>query len=149
MADPRERTDMPQPMTRVRPTGCPGYSQTLTREPGSVGTARRLVRVTLAAWRLEDLADDGVLIVSELASNAVRHARSRSIRVTVTRPETVRVRIGVVDRSRCLPEFRQPHEEAETGRGLALVDTLATDWGVDQLPWGKRVWAELLAKARR
>lgn len=140
---------MPQPTTRVRPTGCPGYSQTLTREPGSVGKARCLVRVTLAAWHLDDLADDGMLIVSELASNAVRHARSPSIRVTITRPEPVRVRIGVVDKSRCLPKLREPHEEAETGRGLALVQTLATDWGVDQLPWGKRVWAELCAQERR
>ncbi|MFF7735449.1 ATP-binding protein [Streptomyces sp. NPDC007984] len=139
---------MPQPTTRVRPTGCPGYSQTLPREPESVGTARRLVRVTLAAWRLDDLADDGMLIVSELASNAVRHARSRSMRVTITRPEAVLVRIGVVDRSRCSPEFREPHEEAETGRGLALVEGLASDWGVDQLRWGKRVWAELRAKER-
>ncbi|MFJ6631990.1 ATP-binding protein [Streptomyces sp. NPDC091376] len=134
---------MPQPATRARPTGYPGYSETLPREPESAGTARRLVRVALAAWGLDDLGDDGALIVSELVSNAVRHVRSHSIRVTVTRPEATRVRIGVVDRSKRLPEPREPYEEDESGRGLVLVATPAKDWGTDSLPWGKQVWAEL------
>ncbi|MFJ4624184.1 ATP-binding protein [Streptomyces sp. NPDC088812] len=136
---------MPQPTTRARPTGYPGYSETLPREPESAGAARRLVRVALAAWELDELADDSSLIVSELVSNAVRHTRCRSIRVTVTRPDTARVRIGVVDRSRAHPEPRQPGAEDESGRGLALVKELAEDWGTDPLPWGKRVWAELRA----
>ncbi|GGY19677.1 ATP-binding protein [Streptomyces djakartensis] len=134
---------MPQSTTRARPTGCPGYSETLLRRPESVGMARRLVRVALAAWSLNDLADDGVLIVSELVSNTVQHARCRSIRVTITRPEPVRVRIGVVDRSKRLPEPQVPRKGDESGRGLVLVGALAKCWGTDQLPWGKRVWAEL------
>ncbi|WP_307825150.1 ATP-binding protein [Streptomyces sp. M2CJ-2] len=81
-------------------------------------------------------------------SNAVRHARSHSIRVTVTRPETARVYIGVVDKSRACPEPREPDEEDESGRGLTLVGLLADDWGTDLLPWGKRVWAELHGKKR-
>lgn len=148
MADLREQTDMPQPTTRARPTGCPGYSEALPRKPESVGRARRLVRVALAAWSLDELADDGALIVSELVSNAVRHARSRSLRVTVIRPESVRVRIGVVDKSKRLPEVREPREGAESARGLALVGALAKDWGTDRLPWGKRVWAELHGEGR-
>ncbi|MCX4514157.1 ATP-binding protein [Streptomyces sp. NBC_01619] len=134
---------MPQPTTRARPTGYPGYSETLPREPESLGTARRLVRVALAAWGLDELGDDAALIVSELVSNAVQHARSHSIRVTVTRPEATRVRIGVVDRSKRLPEPQEPDGEDESGRGLVLVATLAKSWGTDPLPWGKRVWAEL------
>ncbi|MFF5969058.1 ATP-binding protein [Streptomyces collinus] len=139
---------MPPPATRSRSTGCPGYSETLPRMPESVGTARRLVRIALAAWSLDDLADDGVLIVSELVSNAVQHAHSRSIRVAVSRPEIVRVRIGVVDKSRRLPKVREPREGAENGRGLALVGALAKEWGSDRLPWGKRVWAELHGELR-
>ncbi|MER7403403.1 ATP-binding protein [Streptomyces sp. NPDC000070] len=123
---------MPQPTTRARPTGCPGYSETLPREPESAGAARRLVCVALAAWGLDDLAGDGALIVSELVSNAVRHARCRSVRVTVTRPE-----------------LREPCTGDESGRGLMLVGALAKDWGTDHLPWGKRVWAELHGEERR
>jgi anti-sigma regulatory factor (Ser/Thr protein kinase) len=149
LADPREQTDMPQPTTRARPTGCPGYSETLPREPESAGAARRLVCVALAAWGLDDLADDGALIVTELVSNTVRHARCRSIRVTVTRPEPARVRIGVVDKSKGLPELREPCTGDESGRGLVLVGALAKDWGTDHLPWGKRVWAELHGEERR
>ncbi|MEU6523579.1 ATP-binding protein [Streptomyces sp. NPDC046924] len=134
---------MPQPATRARRTGCPGYSETLPRQPESAGVARSLVRAALAVWGLDELADDGALIVSELVSNAVRHARSHSIRVTVTRPGTARVYIGVVDKSRACPEPREPDEEDESGRGLTLVGSLADDWGTDVLPWGKRVWAVL------
>lgn len=67
------------------------------REPESAATARRSVRVALAVWGLDDRADDGALIVSELVSNAVQHARRESIRLTVDRPGTVRVGFGSFD----------------------------------------------------
>ncbi|MFD7666266.1 ATP-binding protein [Streptomyces sp. NPDC059788] len=118
-------------------------AETLPRTPESAATARRLVHNALSAWGLEELAGDGALIVSELVSNAVQHARSRSIRVTITRPEAARVRIGVVDKSKRLPMSRQPDGEDEHGRGLTLVEALSRYWGTDPLPWGKRVWAEL------
>ncbi|MFE9312040.1 ATP-binding protein [Streptomyces sp. NPDC006706] len=137
---------MPQPATRARPIGCPGYSETLPRAPESAGTARRLVRVACAVWGLEQLAEDGALIVSELVANAAQHARSPHIRVTITRIEVAKVRIGVVDRSTRLPVPRESNIEEESGRGLALVGELATEWGADPLPWGKRVWAELHRK---
>lgn len=139
---------MPQPTTRARPIGYPGYSETLPRESESAGTARRLVRVALAVWDLDDLADDGVLIVSELVSNAVQHARRESIRISVDRPGAAQVRIGVVDFSKVPPVRKESCEGDENGRGLALIGELAKDWGTDPLPWGKRVWAELQGKER-
>ncbi|MEU8624076.1 ATP-binding protein [Streptomyces sp. NPDC048669] len=139
---------MPQPATRARPTGHPGYSETLPREPESAARARRLVRVGLAVRSLDALADDGALIVSELVSNAVRHARRESIRVSVDRPGVARVCVGVVDFSKVLPVYREPDVEREGGRGLALVGELAESWGTELLPWGKRVWAELHGEGR-
>ncbi|TQK50666.1 anti-sigma regulatory factor (Ser/Thr protein kinase) [Streptomyces sp. SLBN-118] len=139
---------MPQPTTRARPTGHPGYSETLPREPESAATARRLVRVALSVWGLDDLAEDGALIISELVSNAVQHARRESIRVVIDRPGTACVRIGVVDLSKVSPVRRETNTGDEDGRGLALVGTLARDWGTEQLPWGKRVWAELGGEVR-
>ncbi|RPK66544.1 hypothetical protein EES43_06270 [Streptomyces sp. ADI96-02] len=126
-----------------RPTGRPGYSETLPRESASAAAARRLVRVALSAWGLEDLADDGALIVTELVANAVRHAQRGSIRITIDRPEEDRVRVAVVDFSRRYPVRRDSGPEDEGGRGLALVEKPATEWGADPLPWGKRVWADL------
>ncbi|MCC9742099.1 ATP-binding protein [Streptomyces sp. MNU89] len=137
---------MPQPTTRARRTGHPGYSETLPRQPESAAPARRLVRAACAAWRLDDLAEDGATIVSELVANAVQHARRDSIRVVVERPETARVRIGVVDFSKAPPVHKASGPEDEGGRGLALVSALAEDWGTEPLPWGKQVWAELHGK---
>ncbi|MER7664521.1 MULTISPECIES: ATP-binding protein [unclassified Streptomyces] len=139
---------MPQPTTRACRTGHPGYSESLPREPESAVTARRLLRTACAVWGLEDLAEDGALIVSELVANAVRHARRESIRVVIDRPGAARVRIGVVDFSKVPPVRKVPGPDDEGGRGLALVTELAEDWGTDLLPWGKQVWAELHGKER-
>lgn len=138
---------IPHPPARgatARPTGHPGYTETLPRAPESVAKARNLVRIALSAWRLEHLAEGAALVASELVTNAVRHARSHSLRVVVTRSDANTVRVAVVDRSRELPVRRQAADDDEGGRGLALVEQLAVRWGADPLPWGKRVWAELV-----
>ncbi|MFJ8597507.1 ATP-binding protein [Streptomyces shenzhenensis] len=95
---------------------------------------------------MDELADDTAVIVSELVANAVQHARRESIRITIERPGAALVRIGVVNFSRVRPKRREPGPGDVNGRGLALVDELAQDWGTELLPWGKRVWAELHGK---
>ncbi|MFJ6843565.1 ATP-binding protein [Streptomyces griseoluteus] len=134
---------MSQPTTRPRPTGHPGYSETLPRIPESARTARRLVRAALSAWGLDDLADDSLLIVSELVANAVRHAPRDSIRVVVERRTPRTVRVAVADFSHDRPEPSPPTTDAEDGRGLLIVTTLAANWGTGKRRWGKVVWAEL------
>ncbi|MFE5244864.1 MULTISPECIES: ATP-binding protein [unclassified Streptomyces] len=134
---------MPQPTTCARPTGYPGYSETLPRESESADDARRLVRVACAVWGLDELAEDGALIVSELVANAVQHARRESIRIVVDRPDAARVRVGVADLSRARPVEREADDNEEGGRGLRLVAALAADWGTDERRWGKIVWADL------
>ncbi|MEU6244069.1 ATP-binding protein [Streptomyces sp. NPDC047024] len=129
--------------TTSRPTGHPGYSETLPREPESAATARRLVRAACAAWGLRLAAENGALVVSELVANAVRHARRDSIRVVVERVAPGTVRVAVADFSRVLPEPCTPKDDEEGGRGVALVAALASNWGTDERRWGKVVWAEL------
>ncbi|SER55951.1 ATP-binding protein [Streptomyces qinglanensis] len=131
--------------TTSRPTGHPGYSETLPREPESAAIARRLVRAACAAWGLETMADDGALVVSELVANAVQHARRESIRVVVERTAVRTVRVAVADFSRARPVAREVGEGDEGGRGLALVEALAVGWGADERQWGKVVWAVLEA----
>jgi serine/threonine-protein kinase RsbW len=127
-----------------RPTGHPGYSQTLPREPESAAIARKLVRTALAAWGLEDLIESGTLIISELVSNAVEHARLDSIRVIISRPSPTLVRLAVVDRSKVIPIIRTDSNGDQTrGRGLLLVDAFSDRWGTDLYRWGKKVWGEL------
>jgi anti-sigma regulatory factor (Ser/Thr protein kinase) len=83
-----------------------------------------------------------VLLVSELVTNAVRHAGSPlTVAVSIGRAA---VRVEVRDRSPRLPALREQHKaEDEWGRGLVLVDALANRWGAERLPSGKRVWFEL------
>lgn len=82
-----------------------------------------------------------VLLVSELVTNAVVHAR---------KPEWLRVwridgrlRVEVTDGTRHRPVLRNPGACHAHGRGMMLVAALADDWGADDLPDGKVVWAEL------
>ncbi|TLQ38632.1 ATP-binding protein [Streptomyces marianii] len=138
-------------MTAARPrrTGHPGYNLTKPRQAATAQDARRLARVALAAWGLDDEAATAALVLSELVANAVRHAWGPSVRIAVDLPTADRVRLAVVDRAaRRLPELRVPAPGDTTGRGLLLVEECADRWGYDLLgsgiaPWGKRVWAEL------
>jgi len=84
---------------------------------------------------------DAELLVSELVTNAVLHARSAS-RVTIER-QGATLRISVFDTSPTRPRLRNYGPEAVTGRGLLLVDRISDRWGVEQVPTGKTVWFEI------
>jgi anti-sigma regulatory factor (Ser/Thr protein kinase) len=99
----------------------------LPAEPASVGQARRFVGGLLAEWGLNDLIDTVVLLTSELATNAVLHART-AFAVVVTH-EGSQLRVDVLDGSAVTPRERQPSPTAATGRGVAMVATLADAWG--------------------
>ncbi|WP_433859909.1 ATP-binding protein [Streptomyces kronopolitis] len=130
-------------MTEPSATGVPAYSESMVRERESAKSARRLVSSALRVWDLEDLEDAAWVVVSELVSNTVKHARLDVIRVVVSRVGPQRVRIAVTDRSHDLPAMRHPGTNDVNGRGLAIVAAMSEKWGVDPLRWGKRVWAEL------
>ncbi|EST17994.1 hypothetical protein M878_45845 (plasmid) [Streptomyces roseochromogenus subsp. oscitans DS 12.976] len=123
--------------------GTPVVTDVLPREPGSVPKARQLVREALVAWELTHLTDAAELIISELSANAVQHTRYPVFRVKVQRCHDGRVRLAVIDKSTAEPVLRPMDDEAEEGRGLALVAAVAHEWGIDPLGWGKRVWADL------
>jgi anti-sigma regulatory factor (Ser/Thr protein kinase) len=115
---------------------------TLPGSPDSVPAARRFVRRTLAAWGLAPLADAASLVVSELATNAVLHARSEfTVRVAVD--EAGGLRLEVADRSRRRLQPRSHSAAATTGRGLGIVGELAQAWGVADDEHGKSVWVVL------
>ena len=113
----------------------------------SVAQTRRFVRSTLEAWQLETLTDTATLLTSELATNALLHARS-GFTVRLERRDTG-VRVALLDDSAMRPTRRSHGLEATTGRGLALVETLAADWGsVEEEALdgkAKGVWFELSA----
>ncbi|MDT0411967.1 MULTISPECIES: ATP-binding protein [unclassified Streptomyces] len=134
----------------VATVGQPSYSERLPRTPEAVGQARRLVTLVLAVWGLSQLTDDAALLVSELATNAVLHARGDEIRVSVDRLSAARVRVSVADESgEAAPRREAGGAYDESGRGLFLVGALARAAGTAVTPLGKRVWAELEAGSGR
>lgn len=119
---------------------------TLGARAGAVRSARRFVEDQLAEAGLEHVADDAGLLVSELAANAVLHARTDFDVVLHRVPGGARVEVH--DRSSVPPVFTPPSATAMSGRGLILVQTLAATWGSEVLPvGGKVVWFELAGAA--
>jgi anti-sigma regulatory factor (Ser/Thr protein kinase) len=119
---------------------------TLPGVPASVPAARRFVRDTLATWGLDLLVDAAALVVSELATNAVLHARSE-LTVRLLKDEGGSLRLEVLDRSPRQVAPRHHSAGSATGRGLSIVRDLASDWGVDERAGGKTVWVQLAAVA--
>lgn len=123
--------------------GRPGYALTMPGTENTVPDVRAVVRAIAHVWEMSDLADDAVLVVSELVTNAVKHTDTILLRVTVNRPEPHVIRIEVSDRSPQPPTPRCPGDTEEGGRGLALVEALTSRWGTEPTRKGKRVWGEL------
>lgn len=86
-------------------------------------------------WELDDFVADAQLVATELASNAVLHARTE-IRLTLRFDGRRWIRIELQDQNSRLPTQVACPEDATRGRGLAMVEALATVWGV--VPEGGR-----------
>ncbi|MBN0045229.1 ATP-binding protein [Streptomyces actuosus] len=117
---------------------------TFPAEPGSVRTARAAVRSRLTAWRLDNVGDVAALLVSELVTNALRHATG-PIGLRLVRPDGARnvLLVEVSDPLPDPPRERAAQPEDESGRGLQLVASAAHRWGTRPGEGGKTVWFEL------
>ena len=112
----------------------------LPAQPRSTGVARRWVADLLTRWDLTGAVDDFRLVVSELVSNAVLHART-AIEVVLSIADGV-IELAVRDsnpRSQ-RPRVIDPSLDATGGRGLLLVQELSDEWGVAERMNGKDVW---------
>ena len=117
----------------------PSASIVLHPDPQSVAMARRFVVASLAGSGVD--SDIAALIVSEIACNAVLHARSDyEVRVRVL--EKV-ARVEVTDENIRAPQPAPRMLDATSGYGLQLVDALANSWGVLSDPAGKTVFFEM------
>lgn len=114
---------------------------TLPPEPSSVAAARRFVQDTLDAWGLDEAAWTAALLISELATNAVIHGRT-PYSVEISRDADT-VRVGVLDGSPVAPGLRRYGSDSTTGRGLRLVDSMSSRWGVVPREQGKSVFFEI------
>ncbi|MBK5222179.1 MAG: response regulator [Acidimicrobiia bacterium] len=115
-------------------------SKSLPADLHAAGAARRFIREHLSD-RDDEVVAAVELLVSELVTNAVVHASSAprvDIRIA---PDAARVEVH--DDDPTLPEMRTPSPEATGGRGLLLLDRIATRWGSEIRHSGKIVWFEL------
>lgn len=117
-------------------------SVVLAAQPSSVGEGRRFLRSTLRWGNVDDqLCDTACLLASELLSNAVNHSCG-PVRLRL-RHAGRELSVEVCDGSPVLPQARFASPDAESGRGLLLVDSLAESWGTLPTAEGKAVWFSL------
>jgi anti-sigma regulatory factor (Ser/Thr protein kinase) len=118
---------------------------------GAVPCARLHVRQLLWEWGIREAADDVELLVSELVTNALHASlamrQALPIRLWLLSNET-RVVISVWDGNPRPPLRANVADDAESGRGLVLVEALSDrwDWFADKGMGGKVVWCELTHK---
>lgn len=113
-------------------------------DPEGLSDARVMVRQALNDWDMADLADDAELMTGELLVNVLLHTEGGAVLTLEVLPEPVRrIRLSVQDRSSVWPRRRSPGETATSGRGLLLLDAVATRWGIEPRGEGKAVWCEI------
>jgi CheY-like chemotaxis protein len=113
----------------------------LPGELSSGSSARRLVATTLGRWNCEDAIEVVQLLVHELVINAIVHARSEPDLTVVLLADAIRIEVADLDPS--MPEVKPDSDERTSGRGMALIDRLASAWGVERRAGGKVVWFEV------
>ena len=110
----------------------------------SVAAARRFVRQALVGFGMESVADDAVLVASELATNAVVHAGTAFEVTCVDLGSAVRIEVHDRHPTRQLPATIPDLDPGrEGGRGLLACAALASAWGVEHTRTGKAVWCRL------
>lgn len=120
----------------------------LPAHPGAARLARDRIRARLRGVMPPARLQDTLLLATELVTNAVLHGAppiTMTIEVTGSPPI---VRISVTDRHQQAPLLRDSDRGAIAGRGMSVVDSLASRWGVRRLPaGGKTIWFEMAGDA--
>ena len=121
-------------MAPPRPTELHQHRVRLTREPAAAAEARRQVRAFIGAWRVRIDPDIAVLLTSDLVTSAIMHGNGQAITLTI-RCSSGHLRVDCFGTSPSSPAG-EPAAKAAS-HGLALVATLATEWGSFGTPAGR------------
>ncbi len=105
----------------------------LASDDSAPGQARRVTRQALLGWHLPGLVDSVVLAVSELVTNATRHGRPPLWLELRRRPEQIQLAVHDADPTEPPIAAGDAARDAESGRGLSIVDALADDLAVEQV----------------
>jgi signal transduction histidine kinase/serine phosphatase RsbU (regulator of sigma subunit) len=132
--------DVALAVVKVHDSGSEVVRLPLEEDLSAVATARRAVARQLRAWGVAPrVVADMVLLTSELVTNALRHARGPfELRLRHVEHE---VMVEAVDATPQRPRRRRVDGDAESGRGLTIVEAVADRWGSRSTSEGKVVWA--------
>ncbi|MFI6375770.1 ATP-binding protein [Streptomyces sp. NPDC050546] len=111
--------------------------------PAEVRLLRRAVVRQLTRWDVLIAADETELLVTELATNVVKHVGAGGSAALILERRGERLRLEVHDQSPVLPVVRTATCGDESGRGLRLLAATAVDWGTVLTAAGKAVWCEI------
>ena len=112
----------------------------------AVRQARRACADILTRWKCDaESVEDAVLIVSEIVTNAIRYCAG-PVQLRLSRAADY-IRVEVTDSSADEPRLLDARPDDESGRGLRIVNQLATRWGHRPVGNGKQVWADLPYRA--
>ena len=109
-------------------------------DPTAVASARELATSQLAGWGMSEVAFTAELVVSELVTNAIRHADG-PIQLRLIRERGLICEVS--DSTSTSPHLRRARAFDESGRGLFIIARLTERWGTRHRPGGKTIWAEL------
>ncbi|MFF8958830.1 ATP-binding protein [Streptomyces sp. NPDC014894] len=135
-------------MNPQTPTHTVEFAQRFPATRKCAQMARLLAVHAMDGWGIPvgtDSSDAAAQIVAELAANAVTHAklpgREFELRLALT-PDTLRIEVSDARAERA-PIPREATPDAESGRGLFLIEALASSWGTKDRAVGKTVWADV------
>ncbi|QFQ97257.1 ATP-binding protein [Streptomyces phaeolivaceus] len=132
--------------TKAPPQTSRAFDLAFTPAPPLVRQARRITRAFLRLWNVNgELAENIVLAVSELVTNAVEHGTG-DVGLRIQYPDG-ELRIEVTDDNPAPAELRHADDEELSGRGLFLIAVLARTWGVSDD--GRTTWCVFRVPARR
>ncbi|MFJ2175724.1 ATP-binding protein [Streptomyces sp. NPDC087851] len=113
-------------------------------EPREVAGLRRVLRMHMGFWGLPEVIAPAQICVSEMVTNVIRHVGEGTPTTLAVSIQGTHVRLELRDPdTRAFPTLLAPDDDAESGRGMLLVDELADRWGVVLRPDVKIVWCEL------
>jgi anti-sigma regulatory factor (Ser/Thr protein kinase) len=111
--------------------------------PAEMRLLRKAAAKQLSQWGVSAATDETELLVTELATNVLKHVGEGVSATLILEWKGERLRLEVHDKSQVVPRLRSTGCAEECGRGLHLLATLAADWGTVLTAVGKAVWCEI------
>lgn len=111
--------------------------------PAEVRMLRQATTAQLGRWGMHHAVEEAGLVVTELATNVIKHVGEGASATLVLEWESERLRVEVHDKSHSVPSLSVADCDDECGRGLHLLAAVAADWGTVLTAIGKSVWCEI------